>query len=93
MEADASTSDSCSMRDDSKMVRGGMGGMGGIPNAQEAQLICMELARRMEDSLVSSIFCKASSQHCKLDVHVKLISMFQSFSVVIFSFHLADYQF
>ena len=25
------------------------GGMGGIPNVQEAQLICMELARRMED--------------------------------------------
>ena len=25
------------------------GGTGGIPNAQEAQLICMELARRMED--------------------------------------------
>lgn len=56
MEADTSTSHSCSMRDDSKMVRGGMGGMGGIPNAQEAQLICMELARRMEDSLVSSNF-------------------------------------
>lgn len=90
MEADASTSHSCSMRDDSKMVRGGMGG---IPNAQEAQLICMELARRMEDSLVSSKFCRASSQHCRLDVHVKLISMFQCFSVVIFSFHLPDYQF
>ena len=36
-------------REEASLFEVARGGMGGIPNAQEAQLICMELARRMED--------------------------------------------